>query len=101
MSFPPERLPDASSGPALPTVVADATCTACGCLCDDLCLTVSDGRILAAEHACELGRRWFLADHDQSGLPLATIAGRPAEPEERSTTPPRSSARPRRRSCSG
>ena len=45
-------------------------------------LAVADGRIVEAEHACELGRRWFLADHDQSGLPLATIAGRAAEPEE-------------------
>ncbi len=84
MSIPPERLPDRSSGPgpALSPVVADATCTACGCLCDDLVLSVANGRIVAAEHACELGRRWFLADHDQGGLPLATVEGRPAEPDE-------------------
>ncbi len=82
MSFPPAKVPGTASGPAHPTVLADVTCTACGCLCDDLCLTVSDGRILAAEHACDLGRRWFLADHNQSVGPLATIAGRPAEPGE-------------------
>lgn len=82
MSFPLESLPDASSGPALSRAVADATCTVCGCLCDDLTLAVADGRIVAAERACEIGRRWFLADHDQTGLPLATILGQAAEPED-------------------
>jgi formylmethanofuran dehydrogenase subunit B len=74
----PERMPDDASGPAPRSVVvvADATCTACGCLCDDIGLAVEDGRIVAAERACELGRGWFLADHDQGRLPLATLAGR-------------------------
>src|SRR5271155_4967114 len=81
MSFPPERLPAGSSSPALPTIVTDATCTACGCLCDDLGLAVAEGRIVAAERACEIGRRWFLADHEQGGVPPATVAGRAVEPE--------------------
>src|SRR5258707_1323907 len=84
MSNPPESLPDHATGPAttLPPVVSDAACTACGCLCDDIGLAVQDGRIVAADHACELGLRWFLADHDQGGLPVATLAGRAADAGE-------------------
>jgi formylmethanofuran dehydrogenase subunit B len=61
------------------SVTRDATCTACGCLCDDIALSVSAGRIIEAERACALGRQWFLADHTQAGLPQAAIAGAPAE----------------------
>jgi formylmethanofuran dehydrogenase subunit B len=82
MSTPSQRLPDDADGPAPRTVVADATCTACGCLCDDIGLAVEGGRIVAAHHACEQGRRWFLADHDQGHLPVATIAGRATEAGE-------------------
>src|SRR3954452_21453037 len=78
MSNPSESVPPE----AIPSTVADATCTACGCLCDDLGLTVEEGRIIAAHRACELGRRWFLADHDQRGLAVATVAGRAVEPGE-------------------
>ncbi|MEA2631554.1 MAG: formylmethanofuran dehydrogenase subunit [Chloroflexota bacterium] len=82
MSTPPERLPDVAPGQAPPTVVTDATCTACGCLCDDIGLAVEGGRIVAADRACELGGRWFLADHDQRALPVATVAGRAAGTDE-------------------
>src|SRR5262245_45737606 len=77
-------MPTTANGPALPAVriVTDATCTACGCLCDDLGLTIVGGRIVAADRDCELGRRWFLADHEQGGEPPATVAGRAVAPEE-------------------
>jgi formylmethanofuran dehydrogenase subunit B len=67
------------SGPA-PRVVAAVTCTACGCLCDDILLTVAADRIVAAEHACDLGRAWFLRDHGPGDRPSAAIDGRPASP---------------------
>lgn len=57
-------------------IVADAPCTACGCLCDDIALTVSEGRIVAAERACPIGSSWFLSDHGRGGRPEATIEGR-------------------------
>jgi formylmethanofuran dehydrogenase subunit B len=60
--------------------VADATCTACGCLCDDLIVKTVGGRIVEAINACEIGRRWYLADHSHQGLPAATIEGRAVEP---------------------
>src|SRR5512144_2925600 len=63
-------------------VVEDVTCTACGCLCDDLSLVVEGGRIVEARNACALGRNWFLADHAQAGLPVATVDGRAVEAAE-------------------
>ncbi|MDB5350654.1 MAG: formylmethanofuran dehydrogenase subunit [Planctomycetota bacterium] len=62
--------------------IADATCTACGCLCDDIVLTVSNHRIVAAEHACPIGAAWFLADHGPGDRPIATIEGQPATAEQ-------------------
>ncbi|HEX6104215.1 MAG TPA: hypothetical protein VFZ26_01445 [Gemmatimonadales bacterium] len=39
--------------------VAHVTCLGCGCACDDIVLTVRDGRIVDAERACPLGVAWF------------------------------------------
>lgn len=35
------------------------TCLGCGCVCDDILLTVRDDRIVHAERACPLGVAWF------------------------------------------
>jgi formylmethanofuran dehydrogenase subunit B len=78
MSTPPDS---PSHDPAL-AVVEDATCLACGCLCDDIALEVSGGRIVEARHACDRGRAWFLADRGPGDWPAATIDGRPAPREE-------------------
>src|SRR6476660_7919349 len=43
-------------------VVADVPCPFCGCLCDDLRVTVVGERIVAAAGACPLGEQRFLAD---------------------------------------
>jgi formylmethanofuran dehydrogenase subunit B len=42
-------------------VIRDATCTFCGCVCDDMHLTVDEDthKITKAENACVLGRAWF------------------------------------------
>lgn len=61
-----------------PLIVRSATCTACGCLCDDIDLTSIDGRMISAERACALGRDWFLADHSRNDRPVATIEGHAA-----------------------
>lgn len=56
----------------------DVACTACGCVCDDLQVTVESNRIVAARGACQLAEPWFLnrkADPPQA----AEIAGQPAE----------------------
>lgn len=62
-------------------VVSDATCTFCGCVCDDMELTVENNRITKAKNACVLGKAWFLNHHLEEG-PVATIEGKPASLEE-------------------
>jgi formylmethanofuran dehydrogenase subunit B len=59
-------------------VVKNATCTYCGCLCDDIELHANRERILKAKRACGLGRAWFFNHTSQEGLPAALIDGRPA-----------------------
>jgi formylmethanofuran dehydrogenase subunit B len=40
---------------------SDIACTVCGCVCDDLALTVAGGRITHVERACPLAEPWFEA----------------------------------------
>jgi len=58
------------------TIVTNATCTSCGCLCDDIDLHTEDGRIVRAERACRLGREWFFGYHGDSHI-TALVDGRP------------------------
>ena len=37
------------------TIIKDALCTFCGCLCDDITIVVENNRIIEAKHACILG----------------------------------------------
>src|SRR5438045_9486678 len=62
-------------------VVENATCTFCGCVCDDMELTVEDNHITKAKNACVLGKAWFLNHHVEE-RPVATIEGKPATLEE-------------------
>jgi formylmethanofuran dehydrogenase subunit B len=57
-------------------VIENVACTGCGCVCDDLRLTVSGGRVVRAEKACELAEPWLLAQ-DNHPEPAAEIQGRP------------------------
>jgi formylmethanofuran dehydrogenase subunit B len=68
---------------AVRRVVDNVACTVCGCVCDDLRVTVANGRIERTEGACHLAEPWFaaLAAVDQEGgdrLPPAQIDGQPA-----------------------
>lgn len=56
-------------------------CTVCGCVCDDLRLTVDGGRIVHAEGACPLSEPWLLGQESRQP-PGATIAGRAADLDE-------------------
>ena len=60
------------------TTYQDVACTRCGCVCDDLCITVNDGRIVEAARACGLAESWFL-DQGKDEPPVASIEGRPAD----------------------
>jgi len=46
-------------------------------VCDDIDLTARDGRLVAAERACELGQAWFFS-HQHEQRPSCRIAGQPA-----------------------
>jgi len=41
------------------TRVEHVTCLGCGCACDDIAVTVRDGRIVDTSPACSVGRGWF------------------------------------------
>lgn len=58
-------------------VVENATCTFCGCVCDDMELTVENNHITKAKNACVLGKAWFLNHHIEE-RPVALIKGQPA-----------------------
>jgi len=57
--------------------VKNATCTFCGCLCDDMELTVDidEHKITKAKNACILGRAWY-AEHVIEDRPAAMIDGK-------------------------
>ena len=60
-----------------PTIVDDATCTFCGCVCDDIELKVQGKRIVEAKRACALGTAWFL-HHRIEDRPACRVDGQPA-----------------------
>jgi formylmethanofuran dehydrogenase subunit B len=51
----------------------DVPCTVCGCVCDDLSVTVSSGRISGVERACRLAAPWFASLVARPTRPAATI----------------------------
>lgn len=65
-------------------IINDATCTFCGCVCDDMHLTVDldAHKITKAENACVLGRAWFKEHGGNESRPFALIEGREASTEE-------------------
>jgi formylmethanofuran dehydrogenase subunit B len=63
-------------------VIENATCTFCGCVCDDMALTVEGGRITKAKNACVLGKAWFLDHQPDGSRPEALVGGAPASTGE-------------------
>jgi formylmethanofuran dehydrogenase subunit B len=59
-------------------IFTDVACTVCGCVCDDLRVTVSGGRISRAEGTCHLAEPWFASLSEPSARPPAAIMGKPA-----------------------
>ena len=62
-------------------VVKNATCTFCGCVCDDIELYSDAERIVKTKHACSLGESWFRNHTAECLYPDALIDGRPATVE--------------------
>ena len=63
-------------------VITDATCTFCGCVCDDIDLSVKDDHIIEAKRACVLGKAWFLNHTAEHDYPDALIDGQEATVDE-------------------
>ena len=57
--------------------MADATCAGCGCVCDDIEVTVAEGRLAAVTRTCALGDAWF-AERSGDRPPVARVDGRTA-----------------------
>jgi formylmethanofuran dehydrogenase subunit B len=63
------------------TIVKHATCTFCGCVCDDIELHAEGDRITHTKNACSLGNSWFLNHSAERHYPDALIDGQPATVE--------------------
>ncbi len=61
-------------------VIENVACTGCGCVCDDLRLTVSEERIVRAERACVLAEPWLLGQNAASPSAVE-VEGKPVPPE--------------------
>jgi len=59
-------------------VVSNATCTFCGCVCDDIELHAEGEKIVKAKNACSLGDAWFRHHTAERIYPDALIDGQPA-----------------------
>jgi len=64
------------------TVVKNATCTFCGCVCDDIELHANAERIVEAKRACILGDAWFKNHTAERLYPDALIDGKAATLDE-------------------
>jgi len=64
------------------TVVKNATCTFCGCVCDDIELHAEGERIVKTKNACSLGESWFRHHTAERLYPDALVDGRPATVDE-------------------
>ena len=64
------------------TVTKNATCTFCGCVCDDIELRSDGERIVETKAACILGTSWFKNHTAERLYPDALIDGKEATVDE-------------------
>lgn len=64
------------------TVVKNATCTFCGCVCDDIELHAEGEKIVHTKAACSLGASWFKYHTAEKAYPDALIDGHPASVDD-------------------
>jgi len=57
-------------------IIENVACTVCGCVCDDLTLTIERNRIGRAQRACTLAEPWLLGQ-EAAHPPAAEIDGHP------------------------
>ena len=64
------------------TIVKNATCTFCGCVCDDIELHADGVKIVETKRACSLGESWFKNHTAERLYPDALIDGQPVTVDE-------------------
>ena len=64
------------------TIVKNATCTFCGCVCDDIELHAEGEKIVKTKGACSLGESWFKHHTAEHLYPDALIDGQPASVDD-------------------
>lgn len=64
----------------MPDTIRNVACTVCGCVCDDLAVTVDAGRVVAATGTCALSDPWLRAQNTHRP-PAALVDGAAADPE--------------------
>ncbi|NQV22967.1 MAG: formylmethanofuran dehydrogenase subunit B [Rhodopirellula sp.] len=62
--------------PAKTTIIENVACTMCGCVCDDLKLTIADGRVVSVSPGCSLAEPWLLGQ-SSSDEPSCRIGEQP------------------------
>lgn len=63
-------------------IVKNATCTFCGCVCDDIELHADDLKITHTKAACSLGASWFKNHTAEKLYPEALIDGKEASVDD-------------------
>jgi formylmethanofuran dehydrogenase subunit B len=63
-------------------IVRNATCTFCGCVCDDIELHAEHDKIVKAKNACSLGEAHFRYHTAERLYPDALVDGKEATVEE-------------------
>lgn len=69
-------MPSPPDDPEAPKTTEAVTCLGCGCLCDDIAVTVQGAKIVEVRNVCELGQAWFRQERPET--PVATIDGVPS-----------------------
>jgi formylmethanofuran dehydrogenase subunit B len=64
------------------TITENATCTFCGCVCDDIEVHAEGDKIVKTKAACSLGASWFLNHNAEKLYPDALIDGKPASVDD-------------------
>lgn len=59
-------------------IIKNATCTFCGCVCDDIEVHAEGDKIVDTKAACSLGKSWFLNHNAEKVYPDALIDGKEA-----------------------
>ncbi len=61
------------------TVVDNVVCAFCGCVCDDLSVTVEAGQVTGVKRACALGKAWLMSHSAETDRPVALVDGQSAD----------------------